>query len=640
MAQTGPERPLLHPLFSDHMIFPREVAAPVWGWAAPGQQVTLTLGDKSARTAAGSNGRWEVTLGPFRPAQEPLTLKVHAGEQEKTVTDILVGDVWVCSGQSNMEWPVSRALDPETEIKSATHPRIRLFTVPKKIAFTPRLVCDASWQLCTPETIPNFSAVGYFFGRELHDATGLPIGLINTSWGGTVAEAWASEAALEPLDDFDTALGQVREVGEKPAESEEQDFWRKVNDWVATNDAPLQNGEKPHAVDFKDDQWSSMTLPAQWELAGLPGFDGMVWFRRRLELPEGWAGKGAKLDLGTVDEFESAWINDKPLEDKPLWRGRRVYEVPSGVLRAGPNVLAVRVVDVQGGGGILPTPGGLQLAPHGDSSGREAVALSGPWHYRAGKALSESSPFPPRLSNNPNLPTVLSNGMIEPLVPFAVKGAIWYQGESNASRAQQYRTLLPAMIGDWRRRFRTGDFPFLIVQLANFLPRDPLPPQRSEWAELREAQAFTAHTLPKCGLALAIDIGEENDIHPKNKQEVGKRLGLEARRIAYGERIESRGPVFESMRIDGEKVRVKFAHAEGGLVLRGGGAEAKGFAVAGKDETYAWARAEIDGAEAIVSSPGVKEPMHVRYAWANNPETNLFNTAGLPAVPFRTDVPR
>jgi sialate O-acetylesterase len=299
--------------------------------------------------------------------------------------------------------------------------------------------------------------------------------------------------------------------------------------------------------------------------------------------------------------------------------------VPAGVLRAGVNVIAVRVVDGGGGGGFLPTPSGLQLLPHGESASRQAVPLSGQWRYKTGKPLGELPPFPPRLTQNPNLVTVLSNGMIEPLVPFAIKGAIWYQGESNAARAEQYRKLLPALIADWRRRFRVGEFPFLIVQLANFRARDPQPLDKSEWAELREAQTLTARKVPRCGLALAIDIGEENDIHPANKQDVGKRLALEARRVAFGERVESQGPAFQSMRIEAGKARIKFAHADGGLVVKDGGTAAKGFALAGRDGRWVWASGEVSGEEVIVSSPEVAEPAAVRYAWASNPETNLYN---------------
>jgi sialate O-acetylesterase len=538
-----------------------------------------------------------------------------------------------------MEWPLRQAKNATEEINSARHRNIRLFSVPKRIAVAPVPLCQATWQMCTPETARTFSAVGYFFGRDLEMATGVPIGLIHSSWGGTVAEAWVSPAGLEPLGDFSSDLEQVRAMGAIPPEQAETEFWTKVEDWANANDPAAAAGEKWESADFKDDAWTEMAQPGQWEASGL-NFDGILWMRRKVELSEAWDGKPGRLDLGVVDDAETAWVNGRKLDGIRQWRSRRIHDVPAGVLRGGRNFIAVRVVDAGGGGGFLPTPAGLQLLPHGESAGRQAVPLSGPWRYKAGKPLGERPPFPPRLAQNPNLVTVLSNGMIEPLVPFAIKGAIWYQGESNAARAEQYRKLLPALISDWRRRFRTGEFPFLIVQLANFRARDPQPLDKSEWAELREAQTLTARKVPRCGLALAIDIGEENDIHPANKQDVGKRLAIEARRVAFGERVESHGPAFQSMRIDGGKARIKFSHAGGGLVVKDGGTAAKGFSVAGRDGRWVWAAGEVAGEEVIVSSPEVPEPAAVRYAWASNPETNLYNKHGLPAEPFRTDGPQ
>ena len=376
-----------------------------------------------------------------------------------------------------------------------------------------------------------------------------------------------------------------------------------------------------------------MKLPTQWEQAGLPEFDGVVWFRKEFDLPESAANKDGTLRLGPIDDIDTTWVNGVRVGSTSTWTDPRIYKVPGRVLKAGRNVVAVRVLDTGGGGGIYGQADQLKFEP-GD--GGQPIALAGPWQYKASVPLAQTKPVPQRLDNNPNVTTVLYNGMIAPLVPFGVKGAIWYQGESNAGRPMQYRTLLPTMIRDWRARFGVGDFPFLIVQLANFMAVQQQPVEPG-WAELREAQLLTALKEPRCGLAVAIDIGEANDIHPRNKQDVGGRLALAARGIAYGQSIEYSGPVFKSMEVTGGKARLRFEHVGGGLVAKGG-EPLKGFAIAGADERFVRGEATIEGDAVVVWSSEVAQPVAVRYAWANNPICNLYNQAGLPASPFRTDV--
>ncbi len=455
LASRAADQPFVHPLFSDNMVLQRDRKVLVWGWTEPGKEVVVSMEGKRATAKADANGKWTVQLGPFK-AGGPFTLIIE-GSQKVELKDVLVGDVWVCSGQSNMEQGIGISLNPQQEIANANYPQIRLFTVPKRVAYEPQSTVKSQWLVCTPQTVANggwggFSAVGYYFGRHLHQELKVPIGLIHTSWGGTVAEAWTSKEAVS-------------------------------------------------------------TIPA---------------FEKSVE----------------------------------------------------------------------------KLAT------------------------------PPQKQDNPNVVTVLYNGMIAPLLPYGIKGAIWYQGESNASRAKQYQTLLPTMIRDWRARFGSGDFPFLIVSLANFMATKP-EPTKSQWAELREAQALTAQTLRNCGLAIAIDIGDEKDIHPKNKQDVGRRLGLVAQAIAYGQKIVSSGPVYRSMKIKGNTVRLSFDHIGGGLVAKGD--KLQGFAIAGDDKKYVWADAVIEKDTIVVSSPKVEKPVSVHYAWADNPVCNLYNKAGLPAVPFRAD---
>ncbi len=646
-ARTGlePDKPLLHGLFTDNMVLQRGIAVPVWGWAAPGQRVTVSLHGAGlplfgASINADAAGKWITRLGPLR-GSGPYTLTVQArgalgaqtatGTQIVTRTNVLVGDVWICSGQSNMEWPVAASNNAQTEIAAANYPQIRLFTVPKTIATEPRRDVQSRWQVCSPATVGDFSAVGYFFGRHLNRDLKVPIGLIDSSWGGTVAEAWVSAGALRTMPDFRPAL-DVFDQNVAALKNGNSDFDRLMAEWWTNND---RGTAARWETDFDDSTWKTMSLPQPWEGAGLPAFDGLVWFRRTFELPANWAGQDLTLRLGAIDDRDTTWVNGVPVGQTNEYNAQRVYRVPAGVLRAGHNTIAVRVLDTGATGGFAGTAEQMRLE---GPAGSTPISLAGEWKYQASTPLAQTTPVPQRLDNNPNTTTVLYNGMIAPLVPYGIKGALWYQGESNASRAVQYQTLLPTLIRDWRARFGVGEFPFFIVQLANFMavekqPSDP------PWAHLREAQALTARNLPNTGLALAIDIGEAGDIHPRNKQEVGRRLALAARGIAYRQPITYAGPTYRTMRREVNAIRLFFDHAEGLTAkdIPGAGGSLRGFAIAGANGRFVWADARIDGNSVVVSSPQVPNPSAVRYAWANNPVANLYNRAGLPAAPFRTD---
>jgi sialate O-acetylesterase len=634
---TTSGRPFVHPLFTDNMVVQRDLRVPVWGWAEPGQKVALRFDDQDATTRADARGKWLATLGPFR-AGGPFVLRIE-GPQTVTLTNVLVGDVWICSGQSNMEMGIGGVNDASTEIARADFPRIRLFTVPKRIApTTQETVADGRWEVCTPTTVAaggwgGFSAVGYFFGRDLHRDLDVPIGLIHTSWGGTVAEAWTSAEALQSMEDFRPALTQLKQMTEHEGK-EGMTFERLMSDWYTRNDPGSASVAGWAAPNFAAADWQTMVLPQNWEPAGLPDFDGVVWFRKELDLAAGWAGREATLHLGPIDDRDVTWVNGVKVGGTDDWLAARDYRVPAGVLMAGRNVIVVRVLDTGGGGGLFGQPEQMRLELAGEAD-PGPVILAGRWQYRDSVSLAKATPVPQALENNPNVVSVLYNGMIAPLVPFAVKGAIWYQGESNAGRGRQYRTLLPELIGDWRSRFGVGDFPFLIVQLANFMETKSEPVE-SAWAELREAQLLTSQQVRKTGLAVAIDIGDAADIHPKNKQEVGRRLALAAEAIAYGKLLEYSGPVYRSMDREDNRIRLRFDHVGGGLVAQGG-PPLKGFAVAGADGNFVWAEALIEGDTVVVTNPQIKEPVAVRYGWAENPVCNLYNRAGLPASPFRTN---
>lgn len=475
-------------VIGDNMVLQRHQRVPIWGTADPGEEVTVTFAGQRVSTTTNRDGHWILRLTALA-AGGPHEMTI-AGNNTIRLRNILVGEVWACSGQSNMQWSVRASNNAQEEIAAADYPMIRLLTVPRVPASEPVADIEAEWVVCGPETVPNFSAVGYFFGRDIHKELGVPVGLINTSWGGTPAESWTTRSTLEEYPDFAPIL----------------DRWNQARD-----NYPEQKKKHEEAL-------------AKWK-----------------------------------EEAEKAKAEGKqpPRQPGPPLFERKQYE-----------------------------------------------------------------------------PSSLFNGMIAPLIPYAIKGAIWYQGESNAGRAYQYRELFSAMIRDWRREWGQGAFPFLFVQLANFRAREPEPGE-SDWAELREAQSM-ALKLPKAGQAVIIDIGEAEDIHPKNKQDVGYRLALNALAIAYGRDIVYSGPVYRSMDTDGDTIRLHFDHVGGGLVAKGGG-PLKGFAIAGEDRKFVWADAVIDGDTVVVRSDQVARPVAVRYAWANNPECNLYNKDGLPASPFRTD---
>ncbi|MDX1932978.1 MAG: sialate O-acetylesterase [Capsulimonadales bacterium] len=630
-AASAQEKPLLANVFQDNMVLQRNVPAPVWGWASPGTQVTVEVAGKRASGVADATGRWMAKLPPL-PVGGPYSLKV-TGPETRELTNILVGDVWVCSGQSNMEQGVAISADPEKEIAAADYPQIRLLTVAHQVALSPQDTFVGRWAVCSPKTIASggwggFSATAYYFGRELNTRLKIPIGLIHTSWGGTIAEAWTSEEALNGLEDFRPRVAQV--VAERANRTTPEEFRKQVADWWARNDPGMKGDwRNPETADA---DWKTMALPGPWEDRGLPGFDGIVWFRRTVEVPGDVAGKEAVLRLGPIDDRDVTFVNGVRVGSTDLYNIDREYKIPAGTLKPGRNVIAVSVLDTGGAGGLVGMPENLSLSFGGDST----ISLAGDWKYQVGEELKKLPPLPARIGGeDPNVSTVLYNGMVAPLIPLAIKGAIWYQGESNAGRAFQYRSLLPTLIRDWRRRFGVGEFPFYIVQLANWQARQTQPGDDA-WAELREAQAMTARTVGNSGMAVTIDIGEAEDIHPKNKQDVGKRLALQALKKTYGQKnLVASGPVYTGMTKANGEIRLKFDEVGGGLIVRGGALE--GFAIAGQDRRWVWAEARIDGRDVVVSSSKVPEPVAVRYAWGINPLGNLFNAEGLPASPFRTD---
>ncbi len=609
-------------VIGDNMVLQRGEKASIWGWADPREEISVRMSWHSSqrRVTAGRDGRWMLKVDvPKAGGPYEMTL---AGKNTITLRNILCGEVWVCSGQSNMEMGVQAAANGVQEVAAANFPNIRLFTVQKKIAETPQADCVGQWSPCSPQTVTGFSAVGYFFGRYLHKELNIPVGLINTSWGGTVAEAWTSSGTLETMPEFKTLMSRIAEAKANPDASMNK-YRAEMARWQQKIESTGAQGKGCITPDFDDSSWQEMELPVLWDQAGLANLDGLVWFRKVIEVPDSWAGKDVSLELGPIDDMDTTWINGVKVGahmEANQWQVPRQYKVAADIIKAGRNVIVVQVLDTGGGGG--------------DDA---VVSLAGRWRYKVSCDLASmpAQPTQPMWVNNPNAPTVLYNGMIAPLIPFGIRGAIWYQGESNADRAYQYRELFPTMIEDWRRKWGGGRFPFLFVQLANFMATKPEPAESAR-AELREAQCMTL-SLPQTGMATIIDIGEANDIHPKNKQDVGKRLALWALARTYGKGNTAwSGPLYKSMKIKGDNVILRFDHADGGLLARGGG-PLTGFAIAGTDRKFVWADARIEGKTVVVHSNEVAKPTAVRYAWADNPVCNLCNQAGLPASPFRTD---
>ncbi len=627
------------------MVLQRGIRIPVWGSAEPGDKVTVQFAGQTKSAKAGPDGGWRVTLASLPASHEArdLTVRSTLAPQPVTLTDVLVGDVWVCSGQSNMQWPVGSSNNAPAEIASADYPNVRFFTVPCKAELRPGVAIEGAWSRCTPTSVAGFSAVGYFFGRELHRKTGVPIGLINSSWGGTIAEAWTSRAALTANPFFRRVVKDYENELITPTETRKailakQEEWRLQNERKDTHNAG--EAQRWHQPDGPVADWREMDLPRAWQAAGHQ-HSGIFWFRREVEVPAEWAGRDLTLSLGPTDKsdvtyFNGACVGSITMEQRPdAWCTPRIYTVPGALVKAGRNVIAVRVYSNIFAGGFIGVPSQMRLLP-ADAEDAAPIPLAGAWRYAIEEnfGMVTSPPPPPRGEGNANTPYILFDNMIRPLLPFAIRGAIWYQGESNAGQARQYRTLFPLMIRSWRDAWKQGDFPFLFVQLANYTPAKDEPAD-SAWAELREAQTLTLAS-PNTGMAVITDIGDAGDIHPRNKQDVGLRLALPALATVHGFKgLVYSGPIYKAMRKEKGRIRLEFDHVGGGLVARGGAL--KGFAIAGADKRFVWAEAAIDGDTVIVSSPHVPKPVAVRYGWAENPPCTLYNAAELPASPFRTD---
>ena len=619
------EKPYLSPVFGDHMMLQRDKPNTFWGWTKSGSEVTVSIGDQKTKCTAGADGKWIARLTPPKVGG-PYSVVID-GPAHLELTDVMVGDVWICSGQSNMEFGISNEKDAAKEIAQSNDPNMRLYFAPRQVALWPSETNSGQWLTCTPENVikngwGGFSAVGFHFGKALRRELGVPIGLVEINWGGTPAESWTSVESLQPLGDFAPALKMIntlREDGSPPYGSY-LDFWLAKHDPGST--AEWQRDE------IDDADWSAVKMPNGFDDVGMSKQPGVVWFRKYFDVPDPLPAGNATVSLGPIQQIDQVWIDGEPVGGNG--RGPRKYHLPAKLLKSGKNLIAVRVIGRDEKSGFSG-PAEMLFVLLGDGT---RIPLVDGWKAKVGAKITAENPGPISFEQYPNVPSVLFNGMIAPQLPMSIRGAIWYQGETNAGRAFQYRSLLPAMIGDWRRGFEQGNFPFYIVSLAAFEPHKDVPGD-DEWAELREAQAMTARDVPNSGLALAIDVGNAADVHPKDKKTVGERLALVALAKEYGKDVIYSGPVYREMKRQGSSIRINFDHVEGGLKSKD---EKIGeFAIAGADHKWHWASTKIDGETIIVNSPDVPDPVAVRYAWQANPIATLINGAGLPAVPFRTD---
>jgi sialate O-acetylesterase len=626
-VQAAPETaakplPFVSPIFGDNMVMQRGKADTLWGWSEPGDTIRVQIGDKAASAVVGADRRWEVKIQP-PPAGGPYTIRI-TGQQTLELHNVLVGDVWLCGGQSNMQLPLRFARSGADEVKAANYPEIRFFTVAGHPAYRHTDVVEGTWKVVSPETADWVSAVGYYFARRIQQDIHVPIGLVVDALGGTPAEAWTSAAALRPLKDFDIPLAELEQLTAEGA----PEYGNYVMHWYDQYDIGLKGNWA--APTFDDSGWKSVTIPGGFAELGVPDTPAVAWFRREITLPDPVPAGRTLIFLGSVERMDTVWINGVQVGASAWVENPRVYPIREGILKPGRNVIAIRVLKTKPNGGFLGKPEELHLVL-GDHT---SVPLAGQWKGRLSVDARSPHPLPIGYENWPVMPSVLYEGMLAPIAPLSISGILWYQGEQNSDRGYQYRKLLPVMIADWRRLFAQGDVPFYIVSLPAFMHRSPTPIDDA-WAEIRESQALAAASVPNSCLTVTIDTGDPDNIHPKDKLPVGDRLARCALANYYGKHVVYSGPTLASVERLPGAIRLHFTHTDGGLVVKG--AKLEEFSIAGEDRKWVWANARIEGDTVVVSSPSVPNPQEVRYAWQSNPAATLFNGAGLPTAPFRTD---
>jgi len=634
------------------MLIQQKTNTTIWGKANPGKRINVTTSWHSqSKAVTGKDGKWKVVL-PTPEAGGPYTITISANDTSITVKNVLIGEVWFCSGQSNMEMPLAgwppndTIMHSSTTIASASIPDIRIFNVQKRMAGDPVDDCSGKWEVSSPLSVQQFSATAYFFGKKLYDELHIPVGLIESAWGGTPSESWTSAGSLEQAGEFISELDALKKSAPLQAEYQKWLNTLKTVELKPAGDDQWKglnfDDEKVQSTDFDDSNWPVMKLPTLFEKV-MGEFDGAVWFRKVVDIPASMTGKDLKLSLGPIDDMDRTYFNGTLIgstEISGFWQLERNYDIPASLVKAGANLISVRVLDTQGGGGIYGTPEKMKLSVKSDA--KTFIPLTGEWKYQPVAELTGGKFYIYDISKNsiqaqnrpvnigPGTPTVLFNGMVNPVLSYKIKGAIWYQGEANVGRAGQYSKIFPAMIQDWRTSWEIKDFPFYFVQIAPYVYSGI---DSTESAFLREAQE-SALKLPNTGMAVTLDIATVMNIHPPFKKEVGERLSLLALYNDYGKKIPFEGPVYKSMSVVAGGIRLQFNNTGEGLIAKGG--VLKEFEIAGKDGRFVKAIAKIVNDEVIVTSSSIKEPVAVRYCWRNGAEASLFNKEGFPARQFRT----
>ncbi len=615
-------------LFSDHVVLQRQKTIPVWGWATPNESVKVSLANQSQSAKADASGKWMVRFSPME-AGGPHQLTVSAKSDNLAIKDILIGEVWLCSGQSNMEWRVSQANNYIEEKKNADYPQIRHFFVDHEVTMTPQAdLKSGEWKICSPETFGNFTAVGFFFARELYQKLNIPVGLLHSSWGGSQIEGWISKEAMLTNDELKT-YAQSLPDNWADADAIHDKKTRKVILGSESINPTMDDEKKYFEANYDFSKWLNAGSPlGQWDWKGVWMFRGNGYMARTIDMPADMAAKETTLGLGIQDSQNQVYINGT-LVYEGAQNGIRKISIPANTWKSGNNQLMIKF-----GNMVNPSWYGLGLmGSESDlfvSAGTDKISLANGW-----KIMPSFADKHEYVHSSNNLGTTIYNSMIAPLVPFAIRGALWYQGESNAGRAYQYRTSFPLMIKDWRKQWK-DDFSFYFVQLSSYGDYQNSN-QGSNWGELREAQTMTL-SLPKTGMAVSTDVGNPKDIHPTNKQDVGHRLAVNALKFDYGQDVLHSGPMYESVKFEEGKAVLSFKHIGKGLMAKDKFGYLKGFEIAGEDKAFYYAKADIIGDKVVVYHPKGLKPIAVRYAWADAPEdANLFNIDGLPASPFRTD---
>jgi sialate O-acetylesterase len=612
-------------IFGDKMVLQRGINIPVWGSASPGITVIAKLGKESVTTVADKKGKWMIRFPKFKAGGPYLLTVAEAGKPATAITfkDVLIGDVWLASGQSNMEWEVQQAQDAKNEIAKADYPQIRFIVVSHNKTLTAQDdILAANWKVCDTTNVAKFSAVAYYFSRKIHADQHVPVGIIQSTWGGTPVESWTSREQLLTSPVSKATILNNDTLTEKAFIKDSLD---QIRFWDIVYNPQLNIDQLLTATDYDDTEWPAIEMPKTINDFAIGPYEGIMWMRKKITLPASFSGKEIALHIGHPEMNYSLYFNGKEI-CKAVWNNAspHSYRIPANLVTGGEYVISLRIAMLWGGGGINPPADDMYI-----TDGTSKISLAGKWLYQKDK-----EPSMPKLHYYQQYPTVLFNAMIHPLIPYAIKGAIWYQGENNAAAAYDYRQLFPLLIKDWRQRWKQGDFPFLYVQLANYMKKQPTPSE-SNWAELREAQTKTL-ALPNTAMACIIDIGDAENIHPANKQEVGRRLALNANRLVYKQHVIASGPAFKDFKIEGNLIRIRFENVGAGLNTSDH-ENITGFAIAGADKKFYWANASIEKNMIIVHSDKVPKPKAVRYAWADNPACNLINSEGLPAIPFRTD---